>query len=637
MDLTKRDVSLIVNAVQGDTYSRNLHISLFSGLHPWTIPEDATVAVRYRKPDHTKGYYDTLPDGTSAWSAQKNVLTIWLAPQMLTVPGSVKVQIELIQGTHILSTFSLIVYVEANPAAGILTSEDYCNWLQWFQDQSDARLLLVQQSADISTQASQAAGQAAENASNESASAAVSAERAMESAGNAMNAATSAAAIREETKAVAEEVSALVAGINAYTKAESDHRYSPAILHSIAGDAIALSDALDMELQGLKLFGKTTYSGTPTPEAPVNLVHAGDTGTITLQIHGENLFYIPAGTEMTMYGVTQTVQPDGSIRINGTKTDSREANIYYNGIPAASYAGKTITLRSHMANIRTQANIQLKDGTWKHLNAKNNTKTFTIPSDAKFIGWQVSIDGLDTYNDTIFYPYAVFGAKAAPWVPGVTQILAASTPNGLSGIPVSSGGNYTDHTGQQWICDELDFGRGVHVQRVYHIPLDANVFTNYKALARMVGSRAAVTIDNIPSIAGANGTGQAGTVMLSNFSNIIGHNAVGACVMWENGTNGIMQCNIAFDTQYVAEATKEAFIDFFRENPGEILIGMPEPIETVLSTEALAAYAALHTNYTDTTILNNSGAGMEITYMADTKRYMDNMFAQLATASVNDT
>ena len=46
------------------------------------------------------------------------------------------------------------------------------------------------------------------------------------------------------------------------------------------------------------------------------------------------------------------------------------------------------------------------------------------------------------------------------------QTLIIPTPNGLSGIPVSSGGNYTDADGQQWVCDEVDFKKGVYVQRV---------------------------------------------------------------------------------------------------------------------------------------------------------------------------
>ena len=47
-----------------------------------------------------------------------------------------------------------------------------------------------------------------------------------------------------------------------------------------------------------------------------------------------------------------------------------------------------------------------------------------------------------------------------------SQTLTINTPNGLCGIPVDTGGNYTDSTGQQWVCDEVDFERGVYVQRI---------------------------------------------------------------------------------------------------------------------------------------------------------------------------
>jgi len=58
------------------------------------------------------------------------------------------------------------------------------------------------------------------------------------------------------------------------------------------------------------------------------------------------------------------------------------------------------------------------------------------------------------------------------------QTIALQTPNGLPGIPVTSGGNYTDPSGQQWVCDEVDLERGVRVQRV-----DKGAFDATKALA----------------------------------------------------------------------------------------------------------------------------------------------------------
>ncbi len=36
----------------------------------------------------------------------------------------------------------------------------------------------------------------------------------------------------------------------------------------------------------------------------------------------------------------------------------------------------------------------------------------------------------------------------------------------LAGVPVLSGGNYTDEDGVQWICDEYDFSKGEYIQRI---------------------------------------------------------------------------------------------------------------------------------------------------------------------------
>ena len=46
--------------------------------------------------------------------------------------------------------------------------------------------------------------------------------------------------------------------------------------------------------------------------------------------------------------------------------------------------------------------------------------------------------------------------KMTTYSPYREQLLTLPTPNGLPGIPVTSGGNYTDENGQQWICDEVD-------------------------------------------------------------------------------------------------------------------------------------------------------------------------------------
>lgn len=48
---------------------------------------------------------------------------------------------------------------------------------------------------------------------------------------------------------------------------------------------------------------------------------------------------------------------------------------------------------------------------------------------------------------------------------GKTQTLTLPSPTGLPG------GNYTDSTGQQWICDEVDLERVAKVQRDVNIAI----------------------------------------------------------------------------------------------------------------------------------------------------------------------
>ena len=110
-----------------------------------------------------------------------------------------------------------------------------------------------------------------------------------------------------------------------------------AVVDSASGETIALSNASNYKLLGLHIYGKTTQDGTPTHDAPVDLVSVGDSGSITVNVTG-----------------------------------------------------------------------------------KNDAQSMTL-----------------------------------------------ATPNGLPGVPVTSGGNYTDATGKQWICDEIDLARGVTMHRLY--------------------------------------------------------------------------------------------------------------------------------------------------------------------------
>ena len=125
MDLACRGQVPSIDAVQDDRYCRNVALTLTAGGEAWTPPEGASVIVRYSKADGCGGEYDTLPDGTTAWSVSGNVVTVALAPQVLTVQGAVSVTVGFISGDRELYTFLFLVNVGPNAGAQTAASEDY--------------------------------------------------------------------------------------------------------------------------------------------------------------------------------------------------------------------------------------------------------------------------------------------------------------------------------------------------------------------------------------------------------------------------------------------------------------------------------------------------------------------------------
>ena len=118
MDLSRnRTLRPALNMVQGDSNTRALEISLYDNGQPWGIPAGASAVANYKKEGGASGLYDLMPDGSTAWSiAAPNTLTVYVAPQVLTVKGRVEFTASLVLGDDVISTFRICIVVE--PRAG---------------------------------------------------------------------------------------------------------------------------------------------------------------------------------------------------------------------------------------------------------------------------------------------------------------------------------------------------------------------------------------------------------------------------------------------------------------------------------------------------------------------------------------
>ena len=234
---------------------------------------------------------------------------------------------------------------------------------------------------------------------------------------------------------------------------------------SETGNPIAVDDAFAAPLCGLTVYGKSTQDGTPTPDAPVPIVSAGDGGSVAVKVTGKNLLHLPDGSD-TGRGVTVTAK-DGLISISGTATETG-----YSAIDIAPVIISSVAILS--SSIEESLEAKLVSQTWDTALSQNTAAK--MPTTATRLVFVVTQG--QTYNLTGVKVQLELGTTATAYSPYREQLLTLPTPNGLPGIPVTSGGNYTDQNGQQWVCDEVDLERGVKVQRV-----DKTAFDSTKTLA----------------------------------------------------------------------------------------------------------------------------------------------------------
>ena len=177
---------------------------------------------------------------------------------------------------------------------------------------------------------------------------------------------------------------------------------------------------------------------------------------------------------------------------------------------------------------------------------------------------------------------------------GANNSQTLQTPNALPGIPVASSGNYTDESGQHWVCDEVDLTRGVRVQRI----------TKIKLTSSMKWMKAGNNVDRY--FCTFDGIDAAGT-FCTHFSAAINGETVGGIATSSSNI-------IGFAYAEKGTTTVSDFEQFLNENDVFVYTALAAPVETALSAAEIAAYKAL-TTYAPTTVISASGvSGLAATY-----------------------
>ena len=300
------------------------------------------------------------------------------------------------------------------------------------------------------------------------------------------------------------------------------------------------------------------------------------------------------------------------------------------GIPTALVTDKTLALENRAADAKAAGDaIRAVTNTANTLSARANVLsgsvsgasiTATDSFAAPFVGLRVC--GKSTQDGTPLptAPVPIVSAGDGGTVTvtvsdGANESQTLQTPNALPGIPVASSGNYTDESGQHWVCDEVDLTRGVRVQRITKIKVTSSLSwqTTGNAVDRYFAWFSGIYTSN---------------VLCTHFSTALGSETVGGAIANQNNLVGF-----AFAEK--GTTTLDDFKQFLDENDVFIWAALATPVETDISADEVAAYKAL-TTYAPTTVISVSGgAGATVTYQRDVTIVIKNLEDAIASMTQN--
>lgn len=134
-------------------------------------------------------------------------------------------------------------------------------------------------------------------------------------------------------------------------------------------------------------------------------------------------------------------------------------------------------------------------------------------------------------------------------------------------------------------------------------------------------------LPGIPVTDGGNHTDAEGQMWLAHIAGYEQDGQVGELV-----TTGYIE-------SYAGETIPGAYISSTGglDAGASVRYALETPVLVPYDADTQARWRALHTNKPNTTIYNDAGTGMKVSYVADPKAYIDNKFNELAAAIVNNT
>ena len=367
------------------------------------------------------------------------------------------------------------------------------------------------------------------------------------------------------------------------------------------------------------------YTGgkpSPSVEYPQEIANAGDKGNIGVDVYGGNLFDIDAepfeGRRNDYIFENNAIYKDNIIPYKAIR--------YYIKVPPKTRLRLSVDVISNSTTVQVSNYKEGGTAVNASIRKPNRETIFDTNEHEKLVVSIYNFEegmlkagnimvGIAGEAKTIFEPYKP------------VQTLTIPTPNGLPGIKVDSGGNYTDASGQQWVCDEIDLQRGKYVQRI----------AKYSPVESTISQITDGGVTSGKTIMVRYQSKSKNKKKFRCLSNFLSKEEPQIWTIdtecYNHAIDGYVDFRINKDRLSTVDIT--GIKDFCRKIDAKFYYTLESPIEHDLPPEVIEAYKKLHTNYPVTTVLNDAGAGMKVEYVADTKHYIDKKFEELNAKVVN--
>lgn len=234
------------------------------------------------------------------------------------------------------------------------------------------------------------------------------------------------------------------------------------------------------------------------------------------------------------------------------------------------------------------------------------------------------------FTETDVVDFQIETERETDYIKPVTQKMQIREES-IYGLPVGSGGNYTDENGQQWYADEIDLAQGIYIKRIgyYTISENSTIAIESNAIHENSVCIALIDVTDATNDVMSKNAG----IICTHAKKVLGVYNIDSVGCGYTGGAHFLRLRVPLEAGPTINEIKKYLID----KQIEILYTLENPVEIQLDDEEIEEFRQLKTCKGITCLLNDKNAYMSVEYVADPKTYIDNKFNELSNAIIAST